>query len=206
MSEKTTFLKSSPGEISVLLLDMRSGNLDAASKLMRLVYGELRRLAAHHMRHEKPGHTLQATALVHEAYLKLVGQQNVRWQSRAHFFGIASRLMRQILVEHARKRQAAKRGGLQQRVELEEAMLSASNVSIDLIALDEALRRLAKLDPQQSRIVELRFFGGLSVEQTAEVLGVAPRTVKRDWSVARVWLYREIAQEGQHDSRTVAAG
>jgi RNA polymerase sigma-70 factor (ECF subfamily) len=190
-------MKSSPGQVSLLLSDLQQGKADAASKLMPLVYGELRRLAAHYLRQESPGHTLQPTALVHEVYLKLVEQGNASWQSRAHFFGIASRLMREILVEHARKRRALKRGGLQQKVQLAEALAVAPNRPIELVALDEALRRLEKLDPQQSRIVELRFFGGLSIEETAEVLGVASRTVKRDWSVARVWLHREIAKGGQ---------
>jgi RNA polymerase sigma-70 factor (ECF subfamily) len=187
-------VKSSPGEVSLLLLDLQKGETIAAERLMPLVYGELRRLAAHYMRQERAAHTLQATALVHEAFLKLLGQQDVSWQSRAHFFGIAAHLMRQILVEYARKRLAVKRGGLQQRVQLEEDLVFAWDKSADLVVLDEALQRLKKLDPQQSRIVELRFFGGLSVEETAAVIGVAPRTVKRDWSVARVWLHREIGR------------
>jgi RNA polymerase sigma factor (TIGR02999 family) len=187
-------VKSSPGEISLVLRDLQQGKAGAASRLMPLVYSESRRLAAHHMRSEKAGHTLQATALVHEGYLKLVGQQDLDYESRTHFFAIASRSMREVLVEYARKRNAMKRGGLQQKIQLEEALVFHPAQSADLVALDEALHRLEKLDPQQSRIVELRFFGGLSVDETAAVLGISPRTVKRDWSVARVWLHREIAR------------
>jgi len=186
-------VNSTPGEVSRLLQKWRTGDDAASSKLIRLVYTELRRLAARHMRQERPGHTLQATALVHEAYLKLLGQRNVAWDVHAHFIGIASRLMREILVEHARKRQALKRGGLERKTYLEDTMALASpNQSLDVVVLDTALKRLEKLDPQQCRIVELRFFGGLSVDETAAVLGISPRTVKRDWSVAKVWLHREI--------------
>jgi RNA polymerase sigma-70 factor (ECF subfamily) len=188
-------MNSSPGEVTVLLLEWQKGDSQAASKLMPLVYSELRRLAGSRMRREKPGHTLEATGLVHEAYLKLLGQQNLSCESRAHFLGIASRLMRQVLVEHARKRQAVKRGGHQEKLLLEDSMLQVeANQGIEFVALDEALQRLEKLDPQQARIVELRFFGDLSVEETATVLGISPRTVKRDWSVARVWLHREIGK------------
>jgi RNA polymerase sigma factor (TIGR02999 family) len=159
---------------------------------MRAVYSELRRLAARQMRKERPGHTLQTTALVNEAYLKLMSQKNASWENRAHFFGVASRVMREVLVEHARKRAALKRGGAR-KIYLEDvAEPGAPNKSVDLLALDEALQRLERLDPQQCRIVELRFFSGLSVEETAAVLGISPRTVKRDWSVAKVWLRREI--------------
>jgi len=185
-------VKSSLGEISLLLLNWRDGGDAAASKLMPAVYSELRRLAACQMRNELPGHTLQTTALVNEAYLKLVSQKNPQWESRAHFFGVASRVMREILVEHTRKRAALKRGGAR-KIYLEDvAEPAAPNKGVDLLALDEALQRLEKLDPQQGRIVELRFFSGLSVEETAAALGISPRTVKRDWNLAKVWLHREM--------------
>jgi RNA polymerase sigma-70 factor (ECF subfamily) len=180
-------------EITLLLRDLQNGKADALSELIPMVYKELRRLAAYHLRQEKPGHTLQATALVHEAYLKLVGV-HLDWQSRAHFFGIASRLMRQILVEYARKRSAAKRGGLVEKVPLDEALVVAPDRASEFLALDEALKRLEALDARQSRVVELRYFGGLSIEESAEVLGIAPRTVKRDWEFARAWLHREIGR------------
>jgi RNA polymerase sigma factor (TIGR02999 family) len=185
-------VKSSPGEISRLLLNWREGGDAATSKLMRVVYSELRRLAARQMRRERPDHTLQTTGLVNEAYLRLVSQKNAPWEGRIHFFGVASRVMREILVEYARKRAALKRGGAR-KVYLEDvAEPAALNKGVDLLALDEALLRLERLDPQQCRIVELRFFSGLSVEETAAVLGISPRTVKRDWSVAKIWLHREI--------------
>lgn len=164
---------------------------------MPLVYEELRRLARSYLRRERDDHTLQSTALVHEAYLRLVGRKAPNWQNRSHFFGVAAHLMRQILVDHARNHHAAKRGGpnayklvLEDSFELPEGL-----AAIDLIALDSALERLSSLDPQQSRVVELRFFAGLSIEDTSEVLGVSPATVKRYWTTARAWLHREIAGE-----------
>jgi RNA polymerase sigma factor (TIGR02999 family) len=185
-------VKSSPGEISRLLLNWREGGDAATSKLMRAVYSELRRLAARQMRRERPDHTLQTTALVNEAYLKLMSQTNATGESRAHFFGVASRVMREILVDHARKRAALKRGGAR-KVYLEDlAEPAAPNRGVDLLALREALQRLEKLDLQQGRIVELRFFSGLRVEETAAALGTSHGTVERDWSVAKVWLHREI--------------
>jgi len=159
-----------------------------------MVYAELRRLAASYMRKERCDHTLQATALVHEAYLKLIEQRSVNWQSRAHFFGIAAQIMRRILVDHARGHLRDKRGGGQQEVPLDEAIIFAPEQSGELINLDEALNRLATLDPRQAKIVELRFFGGLNVDETAEVLGISPKTVKRDWSVAKAWLHGELKQ------------
>lgn len=161
---------------------------------MPLVYNELRRVAGRYMRGERPDHTLQPTALVHEAYLRLVGQREVAWQNRSHFFAVASRLMRNILVDHARARQAHKRGGQDQKVTFDEALERAGGESTDLLALDEALTHLAERDPRQARMVELRFFGGLSEKEAAEVLGISVRTVKRDWAVARAWLYREISR------------
>ena len=179
-------------EVTRLLVAWSNGDRAALDRLMPLVYEELRRLARHYMSRERPGHTLQSTALVNEAYLRLVEQEGMRWENRAHFFGIAARLMRQILVEHARSRQAAKRGGGQYRLSLSKVDRVASRPDVNLLALDEALGRLEALDPQKSRIVELRYFGGLGIEETAEVIGVSPATVKRDWSMARAWLRCEI--------------
>ena len=149
------------------------------------------------LRRERAGHTLQTTALIHEAYLRLVDQKNVHWQNRAHFFGIAAQLMRRILVDHARTKKRAKRGGSDIRVSLDEATAVAKAPDLDVVALDEALERLAKIDEQQSRIVELRLFSGLTVEETAEVLSISPATVKRDWSMAKAWLHREIKYGNQ---------
>jgi RNA polymerase sigma-70 factor (ECF subfamily) len=182
----------SDSEVTDLLVKLSRGDQAAASKIIPVVYGELRRLARYYMRHERPDHTLQTTALVHEAYLHLIEQRQTNWQNRAHFFGIAAQLMRRILLDHARAYHAGKRGGGHEKLPLEEAFVFSPEKSAELIALDQALDRLAKLSSRQSRIVELRFFGGLSVEETAEVIGIAPKTVKRDWSVARAWLHREI--------------
>jgi len=163
--------------------------------LMPLVYDELRRLANHYLQRERSDHTLQSTALVHEAYLRLAGQNTPQWQNRAHFFGIAARVMRQILVEYARAHSAAKRGGVGAcKITLDESLELAQKTDIDVVALDGALERLSELDPQQSRIVELRFFTGLTIEDTAEVMALSPATVKRDWTSARAWLHREIAR------------
>jgi RNA polymerase sigma factor (TIGR02999 family) len=162
---------------------------------MPLVYDELRRLARHHLRGERGDHTLQSTALVHEAYLRLAGQNPPQWQSRAHFFAIAARLMRQILVDHARARSAAKRGSGACTLTLDQSIAFPPKVNVDVIVLDKALTELAELDGQQSRIVELRFFGGLTIEDTSEVLGISRATVKRDWLVARAWLLRAMTGE-----------
>lgn len=183
---------SSP--VTELLIRWRGGDRQALDALMPLVYKELRRLANHYLQQERSDHTLQSTALVHEAYVRLVGQDLPQWQSRAHFFGVAAQLMRQVLVDHARSRQAAKRGGAACRVALEEDLLQSQDKEIDVILLDEALKDLAALDPQQSRIVELRFFAGLTIDDTSEVMGVSPATVSRDWTSARAWLYREISR------------
>jgi RNA polymerase sigma factor (TIGR02999 family) len=180
--------------VTEILRDWRNGDQEALGKLIPMVYDELRRQAAGYLRRERSGHTLQPTALIHEAYLRLINQQNIDWQNRAHFYAIAARLMRQILVDHARKRQATKRGGSDLKIPLEEAMVISSGRDVDLVALDEALTRLAALDPQQSRIVELRYFSGLSVEETAEALGVSSRTVRRDWNVAKAWLRQQIGE------------
>jgi RNA polymerase sigma factor (TIGR02999 family) len=182
-----------PGkEVTVLLGQLARGNESAASKLIPIVYDELRRLASGYMRRERQDHTLQPTALVNEAYLKLIEQREVDWQGRAHFFGIAAQVMRRILIDHARGHLRDKRGGGVTPVPLEEALVFAPEQSSELLKLDEALGRLAKLDPRQSKIVELRFFGGLTVEQTAESLGISAKTVKRDWSIAKAWLHGEL--------------
>ena len=159
---------------------------------MPLVYGELKRLVGSYLRRERPDHTLESAALVNEAYLRLVDQTHVQWQNKAHFFGIAAQMMRRILVDHARSHKASKRGAGMPALALDEAVAQVQSQSIDLLALDEALEKLEKVDPQQSKIVELRFFGGLSIEDAANVLGISPATVKRDWAAARAWLYREV--------------
>lgn len=179
--------------VTELLNDWSKGNKEALDQLVPLVYDELRRQAARYLRREQVGHTLQTTALIHEAYLRLVDQRSVHWQNRAQFFGIAGQMMRRILVDHARTKKRAKRGGSDIRVSLDQAVAISSKKDLDIVALDEALGRLEEIDPQQSRIVELRFFSGLSVEETAAVLGISAATVKRDWSVAKAWLHREIS-------------
>lgn len=176
----------------MLLRQWSDGRPEALERLLPLVHGELRRLAASYMRRERADHTLQPTALVNEAFLKLVDQRAVRWQSRAHFFGIAAQAMRRILVDHARAHVSEKRGAGQAHVPIDETLLSTGMPSADLLALDEALTRLAQVDPQQGRVVELRFFGGLTMEETAEVLHISPATVGRDWTMARAWLYAEL--------------
>ncbi len=181
-------------DVTRLLQDWSKGDQAALANLMPLVYNELRHLASRYLRRERAGHTLQTTALVHEAYLRLIDQNQVTWQNRAHFFGVAAQMMRRILVDHAREQHAEKRGGGAPRLSLDEAIGLAGERGVNLIALDDALSALAAIDPQQSRIVELRFFGGLTVEETAEVLGVSPATVKREWSMAKAWLYREISK------------
>jgi RNA polymerase sigma factor (TIGR02999 family) len=181
------------GEITALLHEWRRGNRAALDRLMPLVYDELRALARRHLRAERHGVTLQPTAVVHEAYLRLVGA-DVAWEDRAHFFGVASRLMRQVLVDHARARQAKKRGGNATRVDLTGADPSSSPPPVDVLALHEALDRLAAVDATSERIVEMRYFGGLTVEETAKVLAMSPATVKRDWDAARAWLLREIGR------------
>jgi RNA polymerase sigma-70 factor (ECF subfamily) len=179
-------------DVTALLSQLTQGNNEASEKLIPLVYDELKRLARAYMRRERPDHTLQTTALVHEAYLRLVRQQAVNWQGRSHFFGIAAQLMRRILIDHARGHLREKRGGAREVLPLNEVLVFSPEHSEELVKLDEALARLSKLDARQSRIVELRFFGGLSVEETAEFLGVSPKTVKRDWAVAKAWLHGEL--------------
>ncbi len=181
---------SSP--VTELLVRWRDGEREALDALIPLVYSELRRIARHYLQNERPGHTLQSTALVHEAYARMIAQDLPQWQNRAHFFAVAAQLMRQILVDHARGYRAAKRGGGACKLSLEDAEERPLPVDVDIIALDDALKTLAEMDPQQSRVVELKFFGGLSIEDTAEVLGVSASTVKRDWVTARAWLFREL--------------
>jgi RNA polymerase sigma factor (TIGR02999 family) len=179
--------------ISTLLTKWRGGDQEALQALIPLVYQELRRIAQHHLKQERSDHTLQSTALVHEAYLRLMKLRAASIENRAHFLAIASRLMRQILVDHARGHRAAKRGsGL--KLEFRDAMAFQQGSNVDLIALDSALNELARLDPQQSRIVEMRFFGGLSIEDTAQILGISRTTVKREWATARAWLRREVGK------------
>ena len=177
--------------VTALLVAWSKGDEHALEALTPLVYDELRRLARSYMRQERSGHTLQSTALVHEAFLRLIDQR-VQWNSRAHFFGIAAQMMRRILVDHAKAQSTAKRGAGALRIELDEGLATAPSRDVDLLALDEALERLTKLDPQRSRIVELRFFGGLSNEESAEVLGVSPATIQRQWAGARAWLFHEL--------------
>ena len=181
-------------EVTRILSAIEGGDAHAAAQLLPLVYDELRQLAAQKLAQEKPGQTLQATALVHEAYLRLVKQTDVSWQNRAHFFGIASQMMRRILVDHARRHAYAKRGGGAVTLALDDALAVAEKREIDLVALDDALEELSRLDPQQGRVVELRFFAGLSIEDTADALGISPATVKRDWLTARVWLGKQLSR------------
>jgi RNA polymerase sigma-70 factor (ECF subfamily) len=182
-------------EVTQLLVAWSNGNHAALEKLMPLVYEELRRLAHHYMRREHLGHTLQTTALVNEAYFRLVDQKQMQWQNRAHFFAISAQLMRRILVDHARSHQSAKRGGGAHKVSLGEVAIVAQEQAADLIALDEALKSLAAIDERKGRIVELRFFGGLSVEETAETLKISPRSVMREWSMAKAWLYQAVTSD-----------
>ena len=185
-------MEAPPRDITQMLLDWRQGDPEVLERLVALVYDELRRLAAHYLQRERPDHTLQATTLVHEMYLRMVDQRRVHWQNRAHFFGLAATFMRRILVDYARSQHTAKRGGSVQKLSLDEAIGVPGGRDVGLVALDDALTALAAVDPQQSRIVELRFFGGLTIEETGEVLGVSPATVSSEWSLARAWLRRAI--------------
>jgi RNA polymerase sigma factor (TIGR02999 family) len=181
------------GNVTLLLTELREGNQEAANRLMPLIYSELRRMAGSYMQRERPGHTLQATALVNEVYMRLVGGEPVPWQNRAHFFAIAAHAMRGVLLDYARRRHAGKRGGMDaQKVEIDELRGVSPKIE-NVIAIDEALERLERIDPRQSRLIELRFFAGLSVEEAAEVMGVSPVTIKREWRSAKAWLHRELA-------------
>lgn len=184
-----------PHAITQLLLDWSNGNASALNKLTPLVDRELHRLAHHYMRRENAGHTLQTTALVNEAYLKLIDQKHVHWKNRAHFFALSAKLMRRILVDHARSRKYAKRGGDARRISFEKALLISSTQKTDLVALDDALNKLSEIDARKGKIVELRFFGGLNVEETAEALGISAPTVMREWSLAKAWLYNTLKNE-----------
>jgi RNA polymerase sigma factor (TIGR02999 family) len=189
----------SPGpstDVTQLLVKWSEGDSSALEQLMPLVYGELRRLAGAYLRRERSDHTLQSTALVHEAFMRLVNQQDVRWQSRAHFFAIAAQMIRRILVDYARSQHAEKRGAGAVKLELDAALAIPLKTDVDLVLLNDALDRLAELDPRQSRLVELRFFAGLSIEETAEVMQLSPATIKREWHSARAWLFREISRKG----------
>lgn len=192
-------------DVSVLLRAWSGGDQTALGRLTPIVYRELHRLAGRYMRRERPGHSLQTTALVNEAYMRLVGYTRMRWQDRAHFFAVAAQVMRRILVEHAR-RHNLKRGGDVPHVALDEAALVGADADVDLVALDDAMTALARVDPRKMQVVEMRFFGGLSVEETAEVLGISPVTVKRDWRMAKAWLYRELADGTTDGPRTLEAG
>jgi RNA polymerase sigma-70 factor, ECF subfamily len=188
-----------PNQVTQLLRDWRNGDQAAFERLLPLVYDELRRLAGHYLRGERQGHTLQSAALVHEAYLQLLGQE-IDWQNRAHFLGVAAQAMRRVLVDYARSRNYQKRGGQVAHVEIEAAATVALAQAEELVALDDALQGLEKLDPRKSRVVELRYFGGLSVEETAEVLGVSVPTVVRDWNTAKAWLRREMGRGASDDA------
>ncbi len=188
-------MPDNPGDVTALLEEARLGREDAILRLLPLVYRELRRIAGQQMRRERAGHTLQPTALVHEAFLRLVDQDHVDWQNRAHFFGVAGQLMRRLLVDYARRRFAAKRGI---PVTLQEAILPGGvDKTEEILAVDQVLGRLAELDPRQARIVELRYFGGLSIEETADAMGVAGRTVKRDWAMAKAWMRQQLSAGGR---------
>jgi RNA polymerase sigma factor (TIGR02999 family) len=188
-------VQDSATSVTKLLIELTDGKTQVLEQLLPMIYNELRGLANNYLRRERADHTLQPTALVHEAYLKLVDQKNVRWQNRAHFFGVAANIMRRILVDHARKHKAEKRGGEFDKQQLEESIIVVSDEkSVELLALDDALETLAKVDPQKSRIVELRYFGGLSVEETAEVMGISEITVKRHWKMAKAWLYGQLTR------------
>ena len=188
---------SSSSQVCELLVRWQAGDSSALDSLIPLVYTELRKLARAYLRQERPDHTLQSAALVHEAYIRLAGKSSPHWQNRAHFFGVAARLMREILVDHARNRRAAKRGAGFPQLALDEALNIPQFRSVDLTLLDHALHRLSELDERQCRIVELRFFAGLSIEDTSEALGISPATVSREWITARVWLHHEMSRSAQ---------
>ncbi len=185
---------TSPQDVTQILLNWQEGDTDAPAKLMPIVYEELRRLARNYLQRERADHTLQATALVHEAYLRMVDEKSVSWKDRAHFYGIAARLMRRILVDHARAHNAAKRGGLDQKLTLDEAQELPMKETVELVALDGALENFAQTYPRKSEVVELKFFGGLGAKEISEVLQVSEKTVLRDWNFAKLWLCRELSE------------
>ena len=189
-------MAEAPGNVTQLLADWRNGDSNALQQLIPLVYGDLHGIANRYLRGERPSHTLQATALVHEAYLRLMGEHQIDWKNRAHFLGVSAGIIRNILVDHARARAAAKRGGDATRLSLDESLAFAGGAQPDLLAVNDALDELARLDPQQSRVVELRFFAGLTIAETAEVMGISVSTVKRDWILAKAWIYRSLTSSG----------
>jgi RNA polymerase sigma factor (TIGR02999 family) len=193
-------MNTSPQDVTGLLVRWRTGDREALDALTPLVYDELRRLAKSYLRRERPDHTLDGTALVHEAYMRLVDQRSVEWRNRNHFFALAAELIRRILVDHARARIAAKRGGANVKLSLDEALAPADEKDLNILALDDALLALAKADPQQSRIVELRYFAGLTIEETADVMEISPATVKRDWTTAKAFLKREMLRKGREST------
>jgi RNA polymerase sigma factor (TIGR02999 family) len=195
-------VETGPGEVTALLYELKRGNRDAEGQLIPLVYGELRRIAAAYMRRESSAHSLQPTVLVHEAYLRLTGIKELDWQSRSHFFAIAATIMRRILVDHARANRARKRGQGWDEISLNEAILPSPQRAPEILALDEALSRLSALDARQAKVVELRFFAGMDEQEAGEVLGISSRTVKRDWRIAKAWLFKELScpEGGTHGS------
>src|SRR5213083_731410 len=192
-------MTASDNEVTQLLVAWGHGDQTALGQLMPLVYSELHRLAHRHIKKERPGHTLQTSALLNEAFVRLVDQRDVHWQSRAHFFAIAAQMMRRILVDYARSRRYAKRGGDARQVSFDEELIASRQLSADVVELHEALNKLAAIDERKSKVVELKFFGGLSIEETAEVLDVSPGTVMRDWTLAKAWLRREISSASSAD-------
>ena len=187
------WLPDPKGDVTLWLTELREGNREAADRLLPIIYSELRRMAGSYMRRERPDHTLQPTALVNEVFLRLAGGEPVSWQNRAHFFGVASHAMREVLLDYARYRHRAKRGSQDvQNVEIDTVVLGVSSKIENVIAIDEALQRLARIDPRQSRLIELRFFAGLNVDEAAEVMGISPKTINRDWRSAKAWLHREL--------------
>jgi RNA polymerase sigma-70 factor (ECF subfamily) len=195
---------ASPGQVTLLLQELSRGNTSALDELLPLVYTELHAIAARYLNRQRRDHTLQATALINEAYLRLIGQQRVDWQGRLHFLSVAAMMMRRILINHARHHHTLKRGALQ-RIPLDDAVAVCEQRSVEMLAIDDALCRLAAMDAQQAQLVELRFFGGLSIEETAQVLGISPASVKRKWNSARAWLYAEITKGTAHESGTMGA-
>jgi RNA polymerase sigma factor (TIGR02999 family) len=193
-------MAQSPEQITGLLQAWRNGNREALDELVPMVYDELRRIAHRYMRQQAAGQTLQTTAVVHEAYMRLAGQGEVAWQNRAHFYGVCAQVMRSLLVDRARARGAAKRGGGQYKVSVSDGLAASNNPDIDIVALDDALERFAAIDPRKARIVELRYFGGLTVEETAAFLDLSPITIKREWLKAKAWLYNELRQENGNDA------
>ena len=193
-------MNSSSEEVTSLLKRLAAGDQEAAAELVPLVYDELRRIAVARLRHERPGHTLQATALVHEAYMRLAGQPDAKWKNRAQFFAVASQVMRRILVDYARAQLRSRRGERPQKIPIDEVVLVSPDRTDELLSVHECLLKLEKLDPRQSRVVELRYFGGLSVDEIAEVVGVTPRTIARDLNMAKAWLYGNLSQQNSNSS------